>query len=184
MNQLLNLIAYGLLPKDQQVGFCPEAKTRGMYEIYRPGLEKWIEAGKNGLFLDEATYRLKLLPEEWYWCKWSDGHLGEALKGKDLVPRVKGYNILRPATPEEIPKPEPTLLERIEAAYPHKRIELLMWEPELCLPSGDKHIHAQSIKGFDGFIYDWKDEANDLPFTKIFPPVRLGCHPIAAVFNK
>ncbi len=90
--------------------------------------------------------------------------------------------------PEEMPKPEPTLLERIEAAYPDRKIYRLYWVDDYLYlkrtPQEFGHIHAQSMKGFDGFVYDWKDETRDLPFTKIFPPVRLGCHPIAAVFNK
>ena len=133
---------------------------------------------------------VNIYDNEWYAINVMNGDVvGEGvaiIKGDDLKYRANKhhwlFNTLRPALPEEIPKPEPTLLERIEAAYPHKRVELLMWEPELCLPSGDRHIHAQSIKGFDGFIYDWKDEANDLPFTKIFPPVRLGMHPIAVAY--
>jgi len=96
------------------------------------------------------------------------------------------FNTLRPALPEEIPKPEPTLLERIEAAYPDRKIIMLYWVDDYLYLNRNHqefgHLHAQSMKGFDGFIYDWKDEANDLPFTKIFPPVRLGMHPIAVAY--
>ena len=106
---------------------------------------------------------------------------GEALNDRD---QTSHYYILR-----KIPKPEPTLLERIEAAYDKYRVELLMWEPNLCLRTGDFHTVALSMKGFAGYVYEDEVQGKAI-FGLSGHPVncdRMGGfkgHPIAVLFEK
>ncbi len=71
--------------------------------------------------------------------------------------------------PDEIPKPEPTLLERIEAKWPDKRVIMLGWykyEIEarelLRMPWSTNglynHYEAQSMKGFFKYVYSTNNE--------------------------
>ncbi len=71
------------------------------------------------------------------------------------------FNTLRPALPEEIPKPEPTLLERIEAAYEGKEVVMLEWSSDSLKIGNWGHYHAQSMKGFAGYVYE-----NELMISK------------------
>jgi len=56
------------------------------------------------------------------------------------------------------PKPEPTLLERIEAKWPDKKVVMLYWDTDdtLCIKMGSNqgyHTCAQSMKGFFKYVY-------------------------------
>jgi hypothetical protein len=169
MNQLLNLIAYGLLTKEQQVGFCPEAKLRGMYEIFC-GKQGWLPCSSANWFSMENAYRLKILPEEWYFAKVT-GCVEPFIKlGKDSLWNSTEINILRPALPAEIPKPvrpplgPVPLFIRIEKEWPGK--EVVMLKPAesaidihddfiVFVYEGGWYAHhcAQSLKGFFKYVY-------------------------------
>ena len=181
MNQLLNKIPYGLLTEDEQAGFSTEMKNRGLYEVYD---KMWHRAYKDYSFMNYRTYRLKILPDEWYWCDDLNGNCA-AIEGQKLINALDmvafdEYMTLRPALPEEIPKPEPTLLERIEAAYEGKEVVLLKWDEHcddvfmLNMKYKDchwNHVTAQSMKGFAGYVYT---EFNDIePYDKF----ELHCDP-------
>ena len=100
--------------------------------------------------------------------------------------------------PEEIPKPEPTLLERIEAAYEGKEVVLLELDEHcddvfmLNMKYKDchwNHITAQSMKGFEGYVYEDEVQGKAI-FGLSGHPVncdRMGGfkgHPIAVLFEK
>lgn len=160
MNQATNLIQWKNLTDKQKAQF-----DFGRPELYMSqrscGKVEWrdykFDQSKEEIeevYLEHVN-RLKILPDEWYWFKWDS--LEKAVQGSYIL--VGSYHtdqqckVLRPARPEEIPKPEQTLLERIEAAYPDTRPERLVWEPYLCLQGGQQHIEAQSMVNFAGYVY-------------------------------
>ncbi len=181
MNQSTNLIAFGLLTKEQQAQFSFEAKEKGMYEVY--GEENdWCPPRKGSAFAHHLTYHLKILPDEWYYGEYyQSGSVVD--KGVDFYRPLKDYTILRPAKPSEIPKPEPTLLERIEEAYPDKDVMILEWKDDTLHVGDYVHVRAQSMKGFAGYVY----EDDDHLIFNIYPVRRNKGEtgfPIAVLFNK
>ncbi len=95
----------------------------------------------------------------------------EARCNDDGASFVIGLQLILKKVYEE-PKPEPTLLERIEAAYEGKEVVLLEWSNHHYLTKESltfslqdvihiEHIAAQSIKGFAGYVYE-----NELMISK------------------
>ena len=100
-------------------------------------------------------------------------------------------------------KPEPTLLERIEADYEGKKVVMLEWPKtgyqllsirvrnilsdtvRVCTSTSDPkpHIYAQSMKGFDMYVYD---EPSGLKKTRKPTKTHLGktIFPCAVLFEK
>jgi len=107
------------------------------------------------------------------------------------------YRLMR----EPEPKPEPTLLERIEKNWPDKIVKLLKWgeldedQERLFLIMDDicgvrsAHVLAQSMKGFAGYVYEDEVQGKAI-FGLSGHPVncdRMGGfkgHPIAVLFSK
>lgn len=180
MNQCTNRVPYGLLTKVEQAQFCIEAKERRMYEMY--SANRWSFSMTSSGFDESVVYRLKILPSEWYYTG------GGPVKGSTLL----GWNpdtldSIRPAKPSEIPKPVPTLQERIESTYPDYEVGILKISDTtgyLSLSGGAAHILAQSIKGFQGYVYQieegeflkWKD-----PSHLVYGDVTM---PVAVLFEK
>lgn len=102
MNQATNRIPYNMLTEDEMAQFCLEAKSRGCYEFYDDA--KWVPSQGGANFNFSLIYRLKILPEEWYYCSRKSGH--DAIQGKNLSD-ICGFKTLRPATAKEMPEPEP-----------------------------------------------------------------------------
>ncbi len=107
MDTTKNRIPYGLLTEEEKALFCPEAKKRRMYDSH---FEIWENNDDSGGFDKVLTYRLKILPEEWYYIRgFSDsGEFEEVRQGKDILSTMilPFSKIVRPATSEEIPKPK------------------------------------------------------------------------------
>ena len=147
---------------------------------------------------------VNICDNEWYAINvMNEDIVGEGvaiIKGDDLKVRAKKhnwrFNTLRPATPEEIPKPEPTMLERIEAAYEGKEVVLLEWD-EHCddvymlsmvyKGCNWRHIKAQSMRNFQGYVYDYADKLQVFMSPVQYDAVKGKCiyiQPVAVLFNK
>ena len=77
---------------------------------------------------------------------------------------------------------EPTLLERIEEKWPDKEVVMLEWGSDSLKIGNWGHYHAQSMKGFVGYVYDIEGL-----FTKVSPTFRGTNNtnfPVAVLFNK
>ena len=84
------------------------------------------------------------------------------------------------------PKPEPTLLERIEAAYPDRKIYRLYWVDDYLYLNRNHqefgHLHAQSMKGFYKYVYLTDEDVlacNSTPISEY-----AEWETVAVLFNK
>ncbi len=191
MNQVTNLIQWVLLTKEQKAQFCSEAKKRGMYEFYYSVKGEWQECRGDAFCQHNKyndVYRLKILPDEWYYQRPLEAG-SEILQGKFITNNIRNCaSTLRPAKPEEIPEPEPTLLERIELRWMDNKVvmldrkqqdEILGYWP---LFGFTGHTHAQSMKGFYGYIYNHSGLEMFRKPTKAHQGKTVT--PIAVLFNK
>jgi len=166
MNQVTNKIPYGLLTEEEQVQFCGKAKAGGMYEVFYGGNEvfsegKWGPA-KGSYFSDSVAYRLIIKDDEWYYFE--SGCVTRVWEGVEITSRgIDNMQVLRPATAEEIEAAKPkelTLEEKIKAKYPDYEVVILKWDELFLRCDGYVHVSAQSMKGFQGYVYihsenDW-----------------------------
>ena len=192
MNQVTNLIQLGLLTAEQQRQY--DFEDRRLYDVLRSFTEKgkpiWESTRQSPFPQRHQTYRLKILPDEWY--VWDDGQIEAGVSLGSEIMKKYLYKVLRPAKPSEIPKPEPkepTLLERIEEKWGDKVVNLLSYNVTNGLlsitdsPDCDPHTMLPAVKGFAGYVYD----AEDGPLLGIgYVPVCVitGSLPIAVLFNK
>ena len=107
MNQTTNLIQWKNLTDEEKAGFYFENYK---YE-FQHGLD-WIlktniDLPINGDSTNQCVYRLVIEPDKWYYCDWINVK-SEVLKGLDLAAfnTVADIKTVRPATADEIPKPE------------------------------------------------------------------------------
>ena len=188
MNQNTNKIAFGLLTKEQQGDFSTEMKKHGLYEVYD---DVWHLAYEDCKFLNYRTYRLKILPDEWYYIETVslEESLQSAVYKGSVIEVCANIKTLRPAKPDEIPKTEPkepTLLERIEEKWGDKRVQLLTYNDSNGFLSieGDEdcepHVVLQSMRNFCWYVYDEKRAG----LTRNESPYRLGRAPCAVLFDK
>ena len=164
MNQATNKVIFGLLTKEEQSGFCLDIKARGHYDFF-DGFG-WKKAVPSKLSFDESTvYRLKILPDEWYYCELDTDHgiADYVFKGHSLKNDFSNYTVLRPITTNEIPKKVKTLEDRIKETYPDKEVVMLTKEQSYWglwrNPHGpfQQHIMAPSLTGFAGYVYERGD---------------------------
>ena len=126
MDTTRNRIPYMILSPEEKSLFCEEAVKRGLYETFDIGEQRWIDMFTDwGVFCDMGIYRLKILPDEWYYL---EGYKAKGVyQGKDLFELSPlSPEICRPARQDEIPKPkyrEPTdkdARERPECEFSNK----------------------------------------------------------------
>jgi len=102
MNQTQNLIQWKNLTEYQKAGFDFEG-----YKYEKQVAYDWKEMPhKFTSCVDDAVYRLVIEPDKFYYWNDEDDIGSGVKKGKDFI--TFGYKSLRPAKPEEIPKPEKT----------------------------------------------------------------------------
>ena len=78
---------------------------------------------------------------------------------------------------------EPSLLERIEEKWGDKEVVMLEWGSDSLKIGNWGHYHAQSMKGFVGYVYEVGDTLMDIITpTKILNQKAL--LPIAGLFTK
>lgn len=192
MNQATNLKQWKNLTKAEQSRFNFD-NYKYDCQCSMDGRTDWIQHDLPIVPHCEDVYRLKIDPDEWYYIKFDGpGNLDKdsyIILGDNTLFNEPFIAILRPATPEEIPKPEPTLLERIEAAYEGKAVVLLEWGSDSLKIGNWGHYHAQSMKGFAGYVYEDEVQGKAI-FGLSGHPVncdRMGGfkgHPIAVLFEK
>ena len=190
MNQVTNKTPFGLLTRDEESQLSLKGLENGLYSRFRDA--KWQDV-IDICFESDSVYRLKIMPDEWYYIETVS--LEESLQSAVYKGRVidicTNIKTLRPAKPSEIPKPEPSLLERIQEKWPDKEVVMLEWDEHcddvfmLNMKYKDCHWHhitAQSMKGFQGYVYFAH------PFTvKPMPSMtdnRGYVQPIAVLFTK
>lgn len=182
INQVTNLIQFKNLSKEQQASFDFENYE---YEGQDSGhgsentkFTKILPCGKTK-GMAHRVYRLKIEPEKWYFSKYlGNPHI---ILGKEVTYQAEEHYmpILRPATPDEQPKPL-SLEDRIKAEFSDKRVVMLefgregndnidllkMMEDQFMYPceSGgyhSTHTEAQSMKGFYRYVYICQSEIDD-----------------------
>jgi len=198
MNQATNLIQWKNLDEDQREQFD---FYHGVYEAQFPGNSKgWRDCSKQQSRESvvkchgDTIYRLKILPDEWYNIDYDIEYGGNEISlgcningGKDNYKSLS-IRVIRPAVPHEIPKPKPkpTLLERIEEKWGDKRVIMLYWMNDYLYlkrtPQEFGHIHAQSMKGFEGYVYDYHGLERMIKATRVDPEGIST--PVAVLFNK
>jgi len=159
MNQVTNKIPYGLLTEEEQVQFCGKAKARGMYNYYTS--HRWYST-KGSEFQEVAVYRLIIKDDEWYYIERHIYDEGEVIHGSNIG-SLECCVLARPATAEEIEAAKPkelTLEDKIKAKYPDYEVVILKWDELFLRCDGYVHVSAQSMKGFQGYVYihsenDW-----------------------------
>ena len=83
------------------------------------------------------------------------------------------------------PKPEPTLLERIEAAYEGKEVVMLEWGSDSLKIGNWGHYHAQSMKGFYKYVYQETGDFSARSSPTLSITVKgATVFPIAVLFEK
>jgi len=200
MNQTTNLIQWKNLTAEEKAAF---EWARYRYDVQNGVTWKHLDA-YGGNF--DNVYRLVVEEDKWYALVTVNNDLhfekGALLLAAqdDGVVALYEYSTLRPAKPSEIPKPEPTLEDRVKAEYPDYEVVVLEFdEPDidgvslLCVMhnrSAISHVLAQSMRGFSGYVY----ERNDDDSFSVYPwavdcmDKNIGdsiyTHPIAALFTK
>tara|TARA_R110002020_G_scaffold56890_2_gene156989 strand:+ start:835 stop:1413 length:579 start_codon:yes stop_codon:yes gene_type:complete len=186
MNQVTNLIQFKNLSDEQKAEFDFESYE---YEFqFFDEQTHWDRLGNVKYEDPVAVYRLVIQPEKWYYVAASGIRdskpfiaIGESLEAYSV------YRILRPATAEEIPKPEKTLKERVEEYYAGCEV-LMCYESERTgfwsIHTGTAelgHTCAQLLKS-RGFI-DYLYEDNGM-FTRCDAPTMKGEFPVAALLAR
>lgn len=188
MNQVTNLTQYKNHTDEQKAGFDFENYK---YEVQALRDLDWFNASKSkgtNEERDQKVYRLKIDPDKWYYMENACG-FSKDTKGSDLNENtIEFLTILKPATAEEIPKPE-TLEDRVKAEYGEYDVVMLEFPAEYLLYYDEDcdihrpHIEAQSMKGFAGYVYLWPSE-----FNAHYEPVKYisgnYTHPIAFLLSR
>jgi len=161
MNQTTNFTQFKNLTDGKKAEFDFENYS---YELQARGSTEWTNiagdsANPIGIGGDDV-YRLVIEKDRWYWCALDYTNVAGVRLGKDIK---TGFDTLRPCTPSEIPKPEPTLEERIKEKWPNHSVVVLGYdEPDidgvslLCVlhnRSTVSHVLAQSMRGFYEYVY-------------------------------
>ena len=186
MNQVTNKVPYGLLSEEEQAQFCRLRNKHGLYQMYSEGV--W-SVYTSSAFDEDTTYQLIIKDDEWYYGIFIEGQDGYAILGRDLT-TINGYDSLRPATPSEIEAAKPkelSLEDRVkkDSQYILTDVEMLEWYDHSWCYGDYKHYECQSMKGFNGYVYE-----NDQGFFDTHLPtlemlnnsaIKL---PIAVLFTK
>jgi hypothetical protein len=101
MNQTNNLVQWKNLTEDQKAGFDFEGYK---YEEQHYNSNQWMGYVSHHGRDTTSVYRLVIEPDKFYYWDDGDGIGSGVKKGKDFI--TFGYKSLRPAKPEEIPKPK------------------------------------------------------------------------------
>lgn len=156
MNQTNNLSQWKNHTDEQKADYNFHSYT---YETQHEMM--WMECifSEAGRPHDDNVYRLKIEKHKWYFIAHNE-FKSRVLTGKDLlkIPALDTMNILRPAKPSEIPQPE-TLEDKIKAKWPQYEVVMCKEREEsfdwvLNIPGLPLHINAQSMKGFQGYVYE------------------------------
>jgi hypothetical protein len=188
MNQTTNLIQWKNIPDKQKAEHDFENYA---YEYQNEHSTDWQNLRDDDIFQD-CVYRLVIEPEKWYFLELNRGG-NEVIIGSNLLKDDYSgiHPTVRPCKPDEIPKPEKTLEDRIKDEYSDFDVVMcyqsgLFWSIELdddLLHSSDRiqpHINAQSMKGFAGYIFDDADgfERDERPIGPDY------IHPVAVLFTR
>ena len=196
MNQVTNLIQWKNLTEEQKADFD--------FENYKYEFQMFDWVPKRGSDIaNDRVYRLVIEEDKWYFCK---GIYKKPIQGKYLIcenfkyKKLKVFENLRPAKRHEIPKPkEKTLQERIQEEWLDKEVVMLeMTDPNNSIANHEflslvdyfyensipiAHYHAQSMKGFFRYVYDFGDDGFFLDREPTDGDSLKTIHPVAVLFE-
>jgi len=182
MNQITNLVQFKNLTDEEKAGFDFDGyKYEWQDHLNWHKVSHINEKSNSGL-----VHRLVIEPDNWYYCEWSPDK-SEVLEGLDLAAfnTVEDIKTVRPATADEMPKPE-TLEDRIRAEYSDYVVVMLEWYNDIWSierSDGNFNCHTvcQSMRGFYSYLYE-EDDGGGLYMRET--PIFNALHPIAVILSK
>jgi len=189
MNQTTNLIQWKNLTDEQKAGFDFEG-----YDYEMQCDLKWFDI--RDFEGDEVVYRLRIEPDKWYFCEVKtipNNRTENTIKlGEHLtLDFIEACHIVRPATADEIPKPEVlTLEDRVKFEYSGFDVVMLEWiknnPVDILKIYSLGHFAAQSMRGFAGYVYG--EDGGFTGFYTSIKPIDINdngiVQPIAVLFTR